>query len=130
MPSERAMNASDQDMHSVSSCLWVLRVDVSRIIFLHSEDFANQVRWSSMYKEDIAMHGMVPGKYMSPEAGEFVSGVAEDCCALGLGSYLVVTSSEMSPVNLAVDLQAYRCTGRLWSLGQSTVQLFTASSHT
>lgn len=86
-------------MHSASSCLWVFvgRCQLNIILFvLHSEDFANQVRYSSLYEAEIRRHKMAPDKYLSPEAGEFVSGVAEERCVLGLGSCF----------DLTLDLQA------------------------
>ena len=38
------------------------------------QDFANQIRWSEEYLCSCKREGKQPGKYLSPLAGEFVSG--------------------------------------------------------
>lgn len=39
-----------------------------------AQDFANQVRWSRDYIAECEKRRVAPGKFVSPAAGEFLSG--------------------------------------------------------
>jgi len=52
-----------------------------------SKDFANQVRWSEDYVADCARNGVLPGKYVSPVAGEYLSGLVTVTCNVCLCYY-------------------------------------------
>ena len=65
-----------------SSCLvlgFCFRVPVSssRCVLLLLQDLANQIRWSRVYRLACEKSGVSPsnGKYLSPEAGEWFSGL-------------------------------------------------------
>ena len=47
------------------------------MLLLAFQDFANQVRWSVDYAAECAKWNVPPGKYVSPAAGEFLSGRPE-----------------------------------------------------